>query len=77
MKKILRHTWKTIKYNLGSLLLFETGYRILSFFLTMRLVKTAIEISLFKAGIQLSYGRKLRSIYKKSPGRFFFFWGFF
>ena len=44
MKKILRHTWKTVRYNLGSLLIFETGYRILSFFLAMRLVKTAIEI---------------------------------
>lgn len=31
-EKILRHTWKTVRYNLGSLLIFETGYRILSFF---------------------------------------------
>ena len=50
MKKILRHTWKTVRYNLGSLLIFETGYRILSFFLAMRLVKTAIEISLSHQG---------------------------
>lgn len=50
MKKILRHTWKTIRYNLGSLLLFEAGYRILTFFVTLRLVKMAIEISLSRQG---------------------------
>lgn len=50
MKKILRHTWKIIKYNLGGLLLFETGYRILTFFFTLRLVKMAIEISLSRQG---------------------------
>ena len=76
MKKILRHTWKTIKYNLGSLLLFETGYRILSFFLTMRLVKTAIEISLSKQGFSYltaeNYGAFI-----KSPWTVFLFRGFF
>ena len=76
MKKILRHTWKTIKYNLGSLLLFETGYRILSFFLTMRLVKTAIEISLSKQGFSYltaeNYGAFI-----KSPWTVFLFLGVF
>ena len=76
MKKILRHTWKTIKYNLGSLLLFETGYRILSFFLTMRLVKTAIETSLSKQGFSYltaeNYGAFI-----KSPWTVFLFLGVF
>lgn len=65
MKKILRHTWKTVRYNLGSLLIFETGYRILSFFLAMRLVKTAIEISLSHQGFSYltaeNYGAFIKS----------------
>ena len=73
MKKILRHTWKTVRYNLGSLLIFETGYRILSFFLAMRLVKTAIEISLSHQGFSYltadNYGAFI-----KAPGRFSFSW---
>lgn len=64
MKKILRHTWKIIRYNLGSLLLFETGYRILSFFLTMRLIEGAIELSLERRGFSYltaeNYGEFIR-----------------
>lgn len=76
MKKILRHTWKTIKYNLGSLLLFETGYRILSFFLTMRLVKTAIEISLSKQGFSYLTAENYEA-FIKSPWTVFLFLGVF
>ena len=65
MKKILRHTWKAIKYNLGSLLLFETGYRVLTFFLTLRLVQIAIESSLSHQGFSYLTAEKLWSIYKK------------
>ena len=76
MKKILRHTWKAIKYNLGSLLLFETGYRILSFFLTMRLVKTAIEISLSKQGF-IYLTAENYGAFIKSPWTVFLFLGVF
>lgn len=46
MKYILRKTWAAIKYNIGSLLLFETGYRIAVFFLIMQLVQAAVDFSL-------------------------------
>ena len=76
MKKILRHTWKAIKYNLGSLLLFETGYRVLTFFLTLRLVQIAIESSLSHQGFSYltaeNYGAFI-----KSPWTIFLFLGVF
>ncbi len=46
MKKILSYTWKAVRYNLGDLLLFETGYRILTFFLAMQMIDHAIDFSL-------------------------------
>ena len=76
MKKILRHTWKAIKYNLGSLMLFETGYRVLTFFLTLRLVQIAIESSLSHQGFSYltaeNYGAFI-----KSPWTIFLFLGVF
>ena len=76
MKKILRHTWKAIKYNLGSLLLFETGYRVLTFFLTLRLVQMAIETSLSHQGFSYlsaeNYGAFI-----ESPWTIFLFLGVF
>ena len=45
MKKILGHTWKAVSYNLGNLLLFEIGYRILTFFLAMQMIDHAIDFS--------------------------------
>lgn len=48
MKRILKKTWAVLRYNLGSLLLFETGYRIASFFLVMQLTHRAVNFSLKK-----------------------------
>ena len=50
MKKILGHTWKAVSYNLGNLLLFEIGYRILTFFLAMQMIDHAIDFSLKRQG---------------------------
>ena len=50
MKKILRQTWKTIRYNMGSLLIFEAGYRVASFFLVMQLVRFLVDFSLKQQG---------------------------
>ena len=49
MKKILGHTWKAVSYNLGNLLLFEIGYRILTFFLAMQMIDQKTTESLSKA----------------------------
>ena len=38
MRENLKKTWIIIKFNMGSLLLFEAGYRIAVFFLVMQLV---------------------------------------
>lgn len=46
MKRILRKTWAVMKYNMGSLLVFETGYRIGSFFLVVQAVQAAVDFSL-------------------------------
>ena len=46
MKDILKKTWAVIKYNMGSLVLFEIGYRIAVFFLMMQLVHGAVNFSL-------------------------------
>ena len=51
MKKIFRKTWRVIRKNLGSLLLFEAGYRTASFWLIMRVVKKALDFSLAQQGI--------------------------
>lgn len=46
MRQILKKTWAVIRYNMGSLLLFETGYRIAVFFLVMQLVQVTVDFSL-------------------------------
>ena len=46
MKGILSQTWRAIRYNIGSLLLFEAGFRIAVFFLMMQGAKRAVELSL-------------------------------
>lgn len=46
MRENLKKTWMIIKFNMGSLLLFEAGYRIAVFFLVMQLVHAAVEFSL-------------------------------
>lgn len=46
MRRILGKTWAIIKYNLGSLLLFEAGYSIAAFFLIMQTVQAAVDFSL-------------------------------
>ena len=46
MKDNLKKTWTVIKFNMGSLVLFEIGYRIAVFFLMMQLVHAAVEFSL-------------------------------
>lgn len=46
MKHILKKTWAAIKYNIGSLVLFETGYRIAAFFLVMQVVHITVGFSL-------------------------------
>lgn len=46
MKKILKQTWKTIRYNIRSLLIFEAGYRAATFFLVMQLVRFFVDFSL-------------------------------
>lgn len=51
MNKILKRTWRIIRKNFGSLLLFETGYRIASFWLIMRVVKKALDFSLRQQNI--------------------------
>ena len=50
MKKILKQTWKTIRYNIGSLLIFEAGYRVTTFFLVMQLVRFLVDFSLKQQG---------------------------
>lgn len=50
MKKFLKQTWKTIRYNIRSLLIFEVGYRIVSFFLVMQLVHFLVDVSLKQQG---------------------------
>ena len=50
MKKFLRQTWKIIRYNIGSLLIFEAGYRVASFFLVMQLVRFLVDFSLKQQG---------------------------
>ena len=65
MKRILKHTWKAVRYNLGNLLLFETGYRILTFFLTMQIIEKAVDISLEHQGFSYltaeNYGEFIKS----------------
>lgn len=46
MRRILKKTWAVIKYNLASLLLFEAGYRVGTFFLVMQLVHVTVNFSL-------------------------------
>ena len=46
MKRILKKTWAVITCNLGSLLLFEAGYRIASFVLMTQLIHAAVDFSL-------------------------------
>lgn len=50
MKKILKQTWKTIRYNIRSLLIFEAGYRAVTFFLVMQLVRFFVDFSLKQQG---------------------------
>ncbi len=50
MKKFLKQTWKTIRYNIRSLLIFEAGYRVASFFLVMQLVRFLVDFSLKQQG---------------------------
>lgn len=50
MKKILKQTWKTIRYNIRSLLIFEAGYRAATFFLVMQLVRFFVDFSLKQQG---------------------------
>lgn len=50
MKKILKQTWKTIRYNIRSLLIFEAGYRVATFFLVMQLVRFFVDFSLKQQG---------------------------
>lgn len=50
MKKILKQTWKTIRYNIRSLLIFEAGYRAATFFLVMQLVRFFVDFSLKQKG---------------------------
>ena len=50
MKKILKQTWKTITYNIRSLLIFEAGYRAATFFLVMQLVRFFVDFSLKQQG---------------------------
>ena len=50
MKKILKQTWKTIRYNIRSLLIFEAGYRAATFFLVMQLVSFFVDFSLKQQG---------------------------
>ena len=50
MKKFLKQTWKTIRYNIRSLLIFEVGYRVVSFFLVMQLVHFLVDVSLKQQG---------------------------
>ena len=65
MKKILGHTWKAVSYNLGNLLLFEIGYRILTFFLAMQMIDHAIDFSLKRQGFSYltaeNYGEFIKS----------------
>lgn len=51
MKKILKQTWKTIRYNIRSLLIFEAGYRAATFFLVMQLVRFFVDFSLKQQGV--------------------------
>lgn len=46
MRAILKQTWRIIRYNIGSLLLFEIGYRVTTFFLVMQFVRLLMDISL-------------------------------
>lgn len=50
MKKILKQTWKTIRYNIRSLLIFEAGYRAATFFLVMQLVRFFVDFFLKQQG---------------------------
>lgn len=50
MKKNLKQTWKTIRYNIRSLLIFEAGYRVATFFLVMQLVRFFVDFSLKQQG---------------------------
>lgn len=50
MKKILKQIWKTIRYNIRSLLIFEAGYRAATFFLVMQLVRFFVDFSLKQQG---------------------------
>ena len=50
MKKILKQTWKTIRYNIRSLLIFEAGYRAATFCLVMQLVRFFVDFSLKQQG---------------------------
>ncbi len=65
MRNILKKTWAVIKYNMGSLLLFETGYRIAVFFLTMQMVHGAVTFVLKKQNFSYltaeNYGEFLTS----------------
>ena len=65
MRNILKKTWAVIKYNMGSLLLFETGYRIAVFFLTMQMVHGAVTFVLKKQNFSYltaeNYGEFLAS----------------
>lgn len=65
MRNILKKTWAVIKYNMGSLLLFEAGYRIAVFFLTMQMVHGAVTFVLKKQNFSYltaeNYGEFLAS----------------
>lgn len=79
MKRILKKTWAVLRYNLGSLLLFETGYRIASFFLVMQLTHRAVNFSLKKQEFSYLTAENFElvsSIFKQlsDPTRIRIFW---
>ena len=76
MKKILQHTWKSLRYNIGGLLIFEAGYRILTFFLAMQMVEKAVEISLKHQGYSYLTGENFGK-FLQSPWTIVLFWGVF
>ena len=61
MKKILKQTWKTIRYNIRSLLIFEAGYRVASFFLVMQLVRFLVDFSLKRRDSVILRQRTIRN----------------
>ena len=76
MKDILKKTWAVIKYNMGSLVLFEIGYRIAVFFLMMQLVHGAVNFSLKQQNFSYLTAENYGQFVRQPTVYFFAFWDF-